>query len=151
MPQFARPDADTYNGDGWTEDDGNTVDMFLEIDEVTADDADFVRSAVTPTTDAVVFSLTNVTDPALSTGHTLIARNSADQDAQETIDFVFQLRQGYVDEITQGTLINTAGTWQRLGVTSTTWTTTSYTLTGAEADAITDYTALFIRTTANKV
>ena len=151
MPQFARPDADTYNGDGWTEDDDNTVDMFLEVDEVTANDADFVRSAVTPTTDAVVFSLTNVTDPALSTGHTLRARNSADPASQETIDFVFQLRQTYVSEASQGTLINTAGTWQRLGVTSTTWTTTSYTLTGAEADAITDYTALFIRITANKV
>jgi hypothetical protein len=49
MPQFARPDADTFNGDGWTEDDGDTTNMFQEIDEVSPSDTDFVRSPVTPT------------------------------------------------------------------------------------------------------
>jgi len=147
VAQFARPDADTYNGDGWTEDDGTSVDMFLEVDEAVADDADFVRSPVTPTNDVVVFGLTNVTDPALSTGHILRVRNSADQDAQETIDFLFELRMTYVNEGSQGTLIASV---TRNGVTSTTWTTTSYTLSGAEADAITNYTALYVRIRANK-
>ena len=147
MPQFARPSADTYNGDGWTEDDNTTVNMFQEIDEAAADDADFVRSPVTPTNDVVVFALSSVTDPALSTGHTLRVRNSADQASQETIDFLFELRQGYTNEGAQGTLIAST---TRTGVTTTTWTTTSYTLSGAEADAITDYTALFVRIRANK-
>jgi hypothetical protein len=35
-------------------------------------------------------------------------------------------------------------------VLSETWTTTSYTLSGAEADAITDYSALFLRMVANQ-
>ena len=147
MAQFARPDADTYNGDGWTEDDGTSTDMYLEVDEAIADDADYVRSPVTPTNDVVVFRLSDVTDPVSSSSHTLRVRNSADQDAQETIDFLFELRQGYTNEGSQGTLIAST---TRTGVTSTTWTTTSYTLSGAEADAITDYTALFVRIRANK-
>lgn len=147
-PQFARPDADTFNGDGWTEDDGDTVNMFQEVDEVAADDVDFVRSPVTPTNDVVVFRLSDVTDPVSSTNHVLRVRTSADQDAQETIDFLFELRQSYVNEAGQGTLIAST---TRNGVTSTTWTTTTHTLSGAEADAITDYTALFVRIRANKV
>jgi hypothetical protein len=147
MAQFARPDADTYNGDGWTEDDGDTTNMFQEVDESSADDADYVRSPVTPTNDVVVFRLSDVTDPALSTGHILRVRNSADQASQETIDFLFELRQGYTNEGAQGTLIAST---TRTGVTSTTWTTTSYTLSGAEADSITDYTDLFVRIRANK-
>jgi hypothetical protein len=147
MAQFARPDADTYNGDGWTEDDGDTTNMFAEIDEVAADDADFVRSPTTPTNDVVVFRLSDVVDPVSSSNHILRVRNSADQDSQETIDFLFELRQGYTNEGAQGTLIAST---TRNGVTSTSWTTTSYTLSGAEADAITDYTALFVRIRANK-
>lgn len=146
MAQFARPDADTYNGDGWTEDDGDTTNMFQEIDETSPSDTDFVRSPVTPTNDAVVFRLSDVTDPALSTGHIVRIRYSADQDAQEAIDFVFELRQTYVNEGSQGTLINTRTVSD---VTSTSWVTDSDTLSGAEADAITDYTALFIRIVCN--
>jgi hypothetical protein len=147
MAQFARPDADTFNGDGWTEDDGDTTNMFQEIDETSPSDTDFVRSVVTPTADAVVFRLSDVTDPLLSTGHIMRVRYSADQDAQETIDFTFQLRQGYVNEGTPGTLIVAKSV---PGITSTAWVTDSTTLSGAEADAITDYTALFIRIVANK-
>jgi hypothetical protein len=147
MAQFARPDADTYNGDGWTEDDGDTVNMFQEIDETSPNDTDFVRSAVTPTSDAVVFRLSDVTDPVSSVNHIMRVRYSADQNAQETIDFTFQLRMTYVNEGSQGTLIVSKSV---PGITSTTWVTDSTTLSGAEADAITDYTALFIRIVANK-
>ena len=147
MPQFARPDADTFNGDLWTEDDGTSDALWGEIDEVTADDADFVRSPVTPTLDVYVARLSDVTDPSSSTGHIMRMRTSADLDNQETIDFTQQLRQAYVNEAGQGTLI---ASQSRNGVTSTTWTTSAYTLAGAEADAITDYTALFFRFIANK-
>ena len=147
MPQFARPDADTYNGDGWTEDDGDTTNMFLEVDEASPDDADFVRSPVTPTNDVVVFRLSDVTDPVSSVNHIMRVRYSADQASQETIDFLFELRQAYVNEGSQGTLIVSKAV---NGITSTTWVTDSTTLSGAEADAITDYTALFIRIRANK-
>jgi hypothetical protein len=147
MAQFARPDADTYNGDGWTEDDNDTTNMFAEVDESSADDADYVRSPTSPSNDVVVFRLSDVADPGLSTGHVLRVRNSVDQASQETIDFTFELRQGYTNEGSPGTLIAST---TRTGVTSTSWTTTSYTLSGGEADAITDYTDLFVRIKANK-
>jgi hypothetical protein len=147
MAQFARPDADTYNGDGWTEDDGDTTNMFQEIDESSPSDTDFVRSAVTPTSDAVVFRLSDVTDPVSSANHVMRVRYSADQDAQETIDFTFELRMTYVNEGSQGTLIRSVSV---PGITSTSWVTSTTTLSGAEADNITDYTALFIRIVANK-
>lgn len=74
-------------------------------------------------------------------------RTSCDQDAQETLDFTQQLRMSYTNEGAQGTLI---ASQSRTGVSSTTWTTSSYTLSGGEADAITDYTALFFRFIINK-
>ena len=74
-------------------------------------------------------------------------RTSCDVGAQETLDFTQQLRQGYVSEGTPGTLI---ASQSRTGVNTTTWTTSTYTLSGAEADAITDYTALFFRFLVNK-
>ncbi len=146
MAQFARPEADTYNGDGWTEDDGDTTNMFQEIDETAADDNDYVRSPATPTSDAVVFRLSDVTDPVSSSGHILRVRYSADQASQEAIDFVIELRLSYVNEGSQGTLINTKTISD---VTSTSWTTDADTLSGAEADAITDYTALYVRIVCN--
>ena len=74
-------------------------------------------------------------------------RTSVDQASQESLDFVQQLRMTYVSEGSQGTLI---ASQTRAGVTSTTWTTSAYTLSGAEADAVTDYTALFFRFSINK-
>jgi hypothetical protein len=41
-------------------------------------------------------------------------------------------------------------TQTRATVSSTAWTTSTYNLSGAEADAITDYTALFFRFIINK-
>jgi hypothetical protein len=147
MAQFGRPSADTYNGDGWTEDDGDTTNMFQEIDESSADDGDYIRSPASPSNDVYVTKLTTIVDPVSSASHVLRVRNSVDQADQETIDFTFELREGYTNEGSPGTLIAST---TRTGVTSTSWTTTSYTLSGGEADAITDYTDLFVRIKANK-
>lgn len=146
MPQFARPDNDTTLGN-FQDNGGGTTNIYTAIDESSPNDSDFVRSPVSPATEVYVARLSDVTDPALSTGHIMRMRTSTDQDAQETLDFVQQLRQGYTNEGAQGTLI---ASQSRNGVSSTTWTTSSYTLSGAEADAITDYTALFFRFTVNK-
>jgi len=74
-------------------------------------------------------------------------RTSVDLNNQEAIDFTQQLRQDYVSEASMGTLI---ASQSRTGVTSTTWTNSEYTLTGAEADAITDYTKLYYRFVVNR-
>jgi len=146
MPQFARPDADTTLGN-YQNQAGGTTNIFQAIDESTASDADYIRSPASPVNEVYVCRLSDVTDPALSTGHIMRMRTAVDQAAQEALDFTQQLRQGYVSEGTQGTLI---ASQSRTGVTSTTFTDSAYTLSGAEADAITDYTALFFRFNINK-
>ena len=147
MAQFGRPEADTYNGDGWTEDDGDTTNMFQEIDETSASDTDYVRSALAPTNDAVVFRFSDVEDPVSSSGHIVRWQWGKDAASGATITGTVELRQGYVNEGTQGTLIATCASAETV---PDTFTADSYTLTGGEADAITDYTSLFIRIVANQ-
>lgn len=145
MPQYARPDQDTSIGT-YTDNAGGTTNIFQAIDESSANDSDFIRSVTTPSTAPYACRLSDVTDPVSSSGHIIRMRTSCDQDAQETLDFVQQLRQGYTNEGSPGTLI---ASQTRSGVNSTTWTTSTYTLSGGEADAITDYTALYFRFTIN--
>jgi len=146
MPQFARPDQDTTIG-AFTDNAGGTTNIYTAIDEVSANDSDFIRSVTSPSNAVYVCRLSDVVDPVSSSGHTIRMRTSCDQDAQETLDFTQQLRMSYTNEGSQGTLIASQA---RTGVSSTTWTTSSYTLSGGEADAITDYTALFFRFIINK-
>lgn len=146
MPQFARPSADTSIGT-FTDNAGGTTNIYQAIDESSANDADFIRSVTSPSNAPYACALSSVTDPVSSTGHIMRMRTSTDLDAQESIDFTQQLRQSYVNEGTPGTLI---ASQSRTGVNSTTWTTSTYTLSGAEADAITNYGALFFRFLVNK-
>lgn len=146
MAQFARPDQDATIGN-FTDQSGGTTNIFQAIDESSLNDSDFIRSPTSPSNEVYVCRLSDVVDPNSSTGHVMRMRTSCDQDAQETLDFTQQLRQGYTNEASQGTLI---ASQSRNSVSSTTWTTSSYTLSGAEADAITDYTALYFRFVVNK-
>lgn len=146
MPQFERPDADTTIGNFKDQADGVTS-IFQSIDEVSASDTDYIKSPASPASEVYVCRLSDVTDPVSSTNHVIRMRTSTDLDAQEVLDFTQQLRQGYTNEGAQGTLIASQA---RTGVSSTTWTTSSYTLSGAEADSITDYTALYFRFIVNK-
>jgi hypothetical protein len=141
VAQFARPDNDTTIGN-FTDDGGGTLNIFQAIDETSPSDTDYIRSPTSPASEVYVCRLSDVVDPVSSAGHIMRMRTSADQASQESIDFTQQLRQGYTNEGSQGTLI---ATQSRTGVTSTTWTTSTHNLSGAEADAITDYTALFFR------
>lgn len=146
MPQFGRPNATTTLGN-YTDQAGGTTNIHLTIDEVAADDADFIRSPASPVNEVYVCALSSVSDPASSTGHIIRMRTSTDLASQESLDFTQQLRQGYVSEASQGTLI---ASQSRTAVTSTTWTTSAYTLSAAEADAITNYGSLFFRFTVNR-
>jgi len=148
MPQFARPDADLSIGESaWEDEGGATTSLWESIDEVAAADGDFVRSELSPSTSQYVARLSDVEDPLVSTGHTLRARFAKDAAGGSQIDMVAQLRQGYVNEGTPGTLI---ATLTQTDVDEN-FTTFSTTLSGGEADSITDYTDLAIRFTANQV
>jgi hypothetical protein len=146
MAQFGRPSTDTVR-DNWEEDDGTTTNIFDQIDEAVLDDADFIRTVVAPTSDVYVTKLTTVEDPLSSVNHTVRIRRSKDAAGGATINLTVELRQGYTNEGAQGTLIATV---MNAVAIDETWTTTSYTLSGAEADAITDYSNLYLRFVANQ-
>ena len=69
-------------------------------------------------------------------------RNPEDGD----LDLTVELRQGYASEASQGTLIVS---WPVTGVPGA-FTTVSQTLTGPQADSITDYGALSLRFVATE-
>ncbi len=146
MPQFARPDADIVDG-AWLNDVGSAVDMFQSLDETSSNDADFVESELNPSASAVAFGLSDVEDPQVSTGHIVRYRYQKDATGGNQIDLVVELRQGYISEVTQGTLIHSeAHTNIPNG-----WTAGTFTLSAVEADSITDYNDLQLRMSANQV
>lgn len=146
MPQYGRPAADTYNSDGWTDQAGGGSNIYTTIDEVIPADADYVKSPLNPSADVYVAKLSNVEDPQSSSGHSLRTRYAKDAAGGGTIGLVVQLRQGYVDEGTMGTLICT----RTLSDITEAFTTDDYALSSGEADAITDYTSLFVRYVATQ-
>ncbi|HLE64395.1 MAG TPA: hypothetical protein VI750_14685 [Pyrinomonadaceae bacterium] len=146
MAQFGRPSTDTVN-ESYTDQGGGSASIFAMIDEVSASDADYIQSAITPTNDVYATKLTSVTDPLVSTGHIVRYRYSKDAAGGAQIDLTVQLRQGYASEVSQGTLIASAAHTN----ISDTWTAGTFTLSGAEADAITNYADLFLRFVGNQV
>lgn len=144
MPQFGRPSTDDIIGE-YTDEAGGVTNIWSHIDEVTAVDTDYIRSAAHNAgfgAAAYTTKLTSVTDPVSSTGHIMRFRYSTDLDNQEPVDFGLDLRQGNAP----GTII--ASHPGVANVVSSTWTTAAdYTLSAAEADAITNYADLFYRFT----
>jgi hypothetical protein len=128
--QTALPDGDVATGN-WTTDTGATA-TFAAIDESTASDADYDQSDLNPvTTDTFRVSLADVSDPAVSTGHVVKYRYGKDVAGGDRMDLVVRLMQG-------GTQIVA---WTHTDVPAG-FTTASQTLSGTEADSITDYTNL---------
>ncbi len=146
MAQFGRPSTDTTNESYTDQADGST-NIFQSIDEASFSDADYIKSALTPTSDVYVTKLTSVEDPLSSSGHTVRFRAAKSAAGGDQIDLTVQLRQGYVNEGTPGTLIATVATLTDI---SETFSTTTYNLSAGEADAITNYGDLYLRFVANK-
>lgn len=147
MAQFGRPSTDTVN-ESYTDQGGGSSNIYTTIDESVASDADYIRSALAPTNDVYVTKLTTVEDPQSSSGHTVRYRYAKDASGGAQIDLTVQLRQGYVNEGSPGTLIATCGSHTNI---SNSWTDGSYALSGAEADSITDYSSLYLRFVSNQV
>lgn len=129
--QFGRPIADAATG-SWT-----TAPLFSKINEVVADDSNFITSetlsVVGNTSNADLTLTSGIADPISSVGHVIRVR------AQDTLTLgtvgtlKAELRQG-------ATLIATL-----TAALTTSYAVYQYTLSGSEADSITDYTGLFIR------
>lgn len=142
--QTAYAIADAYVGN-WEDEGGATTNLYQSIDEASASDADYIQSEIGPSSSPCVVQLTSLSDPSVSTGHTLNYRYAKSPGATAQIDLTVELRQGYTNEGSPGTLIATH-TYTNI---STTVTAASETLTAGEADSITDYTDLYLRFVAN--
>lgn len=124
MAQYSRPDADISDG-GFTPSAGS--DLYAVLDDNS--DTDYITST-SAADDSCQVSAGTVTDPASSSGHVLRARLKRSK-AVCQYNATVTLKQG-------------ATTIATLSVTTVdnAVTTYSYTLSGAEADAITDYSDL---------
>jgi hypothetical protein len=132
--QFARPDADTAAGT-WT-----TAPLWSKIDETAASDADFISSSTTSGSTCTI-GLSNVTDPAVSTGHIVRYRYTKSATAGADPNITVEVLEGTTARASSGAVAVPDSTAYNDG---------TFTLTGGEADAITDYTALHLRFTMTR-
>jgi len=147
MPQYGRPSVDTTIGT-YTDQLGGTTNIYTKIDETSYDDADYIRSVTDPSSAAYVTKLTSVTDPVSSSGHTIRARMGTDvASGGNQINATVELRQGYVAETSQGTLICTL---TQNNISAGSFTTYTANLSSGEADSITNYADLYLRVVMNK-
>lgn len=141
VPQHLVPDADQSAGT-WTTDSGGTTNLYQTIDEQpTASDADYIQSVAGPSAAAADFTLTDGADPLSSTGHTVRVRALIDAAIGGAMTLTTELRQG-------ASALSTPATWDDTLTASA--QTFEHTLSGGQADAITDYANLRLRFTATQ-
>jgi len=118
--QFSRPSADVSAG-AWTASTGS--DLYAMLDEAAADDADYITTASGSVCEV---ALAPLGDPAGNVGHIVRYRLSASAG-------------GITVRLRQGTTSIASWTHDPAPASPTTY---EQTLSGAEADSITDYGAL---------
>ena len=130
MAQYGRPISDISTGN-WA-----TTPLWSDLDDNL--DADYITSGKNPAADTFENALTStLSDPSSSSGHIVRARLYCSKANNGTATVY----------VYQGTTL--IATYAIPGNLATAFTTYSYTLTGTEADNITDYTVLRIRVVAN--
>lgn len=134
MPQNAYPDADVSTT-GWT-----TTPLWSKVDDAPgAGDADYIDAAVRAGDATCELGLTEPTDPLSSVDHVIEVRARYTTNNSRVGAIKVALYEGATLRATLG-----AG-WQTL---TTAWATYSYTLSGAEADALT-YSDMRLRITGH--
>lgn len=123
--QLAAPAGDVSRDGDWQTNGGATTNIYQAIDEEPASDSDYIaHSAISGT---YVLALGSVTDPASSASHVIRMRVWR---TSTSSSLTVQLRQGAT---------NITGAQAVAFVGSSSWADFFYTLSGAEADAITNY------------
>lgn len=126
---------------GWTTDTGATDFLSTAIDESVASDTDYIQSPVGPSSSQLYeTNLETFADPLSSSGHVVHYRYKKNV-AGGNIDLVASLRQGASTEI---------ASWTHTNI-SNSFTTVDQTLSGAQADSITNYSDLRLRFAPNTV
>lgn len=143
MVQLARPSSLITRG-SWTRQDAATAGTALVA--ALSDDLDttYVVSDSTVEQDIYVVKLGSVTDPIVNTGHSHKYRYAKSASGGAAIDLVTEFREGYVNEGTLGTLINSH---TLSDISGTTVVQGSLALTNASA--ISNYGNLFVRHVKN--
>lgn len=125
MAQYARPISPDVAVNGWT-----ATPLYAKIDEVTYSDADYIQNNAVSYCEV---TLSSVTDPNLSTGHIVRYRYGRTR-TDRALTLVVRLMQGST-QIASQTHVDP----------SASFVAGSFTLTGTEADSITDYSNLRLR------
>ncbi|NIQ81578.1 MAG: hypothetical protein GTN93_26495 [Anaerolineae bacterium] len=130
MAQFARPNSDITKG-SWSPSSG--TDLYPMLDEETQDgDSTYIESLTA--VDTFEVGLSDVTDPGVGTGHVLhFWFRTSGSGGPEKVDI--QLRENTTTIVDLQNQANRSGSYIDV----------NYTLSEAEANSITDYTALAIR------
>jgi len=140
MAQFARPSADTVRT-AWTDQAAGTTNIYATIDEVTASDADYIKTPTQPGANEFETLLTTVQDPLSSANHVMRwRRRKQPASGSAQINLTVRLMEGATQRVTQSDT-NLPGTF----------TDTSYTLSGGEADTISNYADLRLEFVAAQV
>ncbi|MBA3243246.1 MAG: hypothetical protein H0T60_18655 [Acidobacteria bacterium] len=138
---YSRPVADIADG-LWTNEAGSSVNLYASVDEVTADNADYIKSAdllAGSADDVVQLDLGDITDPLADTGNVL--------------SFTYRrvnvsgtgLVLGLKVDLMEGALVRATTT---VSVSDTNWVSGSISLTEAEGAAVVSYSSLSVRLTA---
>ena len=152
MAQYAVGTADITDGN-WLNQAASATDIYASTVPGTpgsigaGDDSTYAESDSAPSSSPYVMHLSNPEDPVSSSGHIMRWRRGKNTSGGAQIDLTVELRQGYTNEGSPGTLINS---FSDTNIPDA-FTTTTDTLSGAEADSITDYTDLQARFVANQV
>lgn len=135
-PQYSTPSGDVTDG-SWTNEAGSNVNLYASIDETTASDADYIQSSeLGAGSDVCEVALAALTDPISSSFHIVRYRYLRSY-GTVPINLTVALMQGATQ----------IASWTHTSV-DTTAISVEQTLSGAEADAITDYADLRLRFTA---
>lgn len=129
--QQVRPTSDITVG-SWT-----TSPLWSKLDEQVASDADFIQSGLDPANQMCEVRCGSLSDPACTKEHLVRYRIGKDTTGGKVIDFTVALYQS----------TTSIATWTHSNVDV--FATYTQTLTEAQAKAITDYTNLRLRFTAN--
>jgi hypothetical protein len=144
MVQIARPLTD-ITVTGWTTVGGASVNLAGEIKEENRNDSERIVSVLDPSPAVYVCRLSSFTLPTTKTGWVLDYAYRKDAAGDDDIDLDVELRQGYVNEGSPGTLIASAAH----AAIPAAFTVGALALSEAEATAVTDPTSLFVRFAAS--
>jgi hypothetical protein len=144
MAQFARPSSDVTDG-SWLTDAGSSV-LYAAIDEASASDTDYIYSPDNTNTTCEI-ALSSVTDPTSSTGHIVRYRYARSDESASPIAAASGGSTSSVQVfLYQGATLIATGTSRN--TFDGAWAADSFTLSGTEADNITNYADLRVQITA---